>query len=129
MILLTAALVALIPAPLGVLFIFLRRYETEQFWRLFLVCSFCSVAGGAMSFLITFGSELIIGPLLHGYANGAAKLFQQLGFPISRPWLLIFGRCGLALIMWYLGMAGMAWIVLREHFSHRKGDAANLPPD
>ena len=129
MILLVPVLVVTILAPLGALFIFLRRYETEQFWRLFLVCSFCSLAGGAMSFVITFGSELIIGPLLNAYANFATKLFRQFGFPISRPWLLILGRCGLALIMWYLGMAGMAWIVLREHFSHRKGDAANLPAD
>ena len=106
--------------PFVVLFVLLRRYEKERFWRWFIVYAGSALLGGMISFFLFELAFPVLEPLQSAYLDWAAKVLDR---PGNNSMFVIFVRLHLflfGLMIWYSGVGFAVWMVWRWHNSRRK---------
>ena len=107
-------------APIGALFVFLRRYERERFWRWFVLYGVCGIVGGFLAILLADLASPLMQSTLEAYLSSAIKLLNRAGLHGFVPIFLRMQPILLGLMLWYLGIGFATWVVSRQHVSRRR---------
>ena len=106
--------------PFVVLFVLLRRYEKERFWRWFIIYSGSALLGGFISVILFELAFPVLEPLQAAYLDWAAKVLAR---PGNSSIFVIFVRLHLfvfGLVIWYSGVGIAVWMVWRRHILRRR---------
>ena len=113
-------LIIIVLVPFGILFVLLRRYEKERFWRWFLLYVVCGTVGGFLAFILADAVSDPFGPIWEAYITSAVKLLNRAGLHSLVPLFVRLHPVFIGAMLWYLGIGFATWVVWREHASRRR---------
>jgi len=114
-------LLAAVALPFLVLFLVVRRYEKERFWRWFVLYCICGIFGGVAVLTLGGIAYPLVGPIYNGYLALIGRIAKGMGLQSTTTIILLRITTMLStLLLWYLGSGLAIWVVWRAHSSQRR---------